>query len=323
MTEDTETLDHEAKRDVARLFNRMERAYLAVLRTGALIVASLLLLYAAWLALSGFYKVSRDVKSVKEVPATVSAEEVTDIDVKSAQNTPKDEAADPFKRERAYYRDFAKRYFGLYRAKFEPYLQANDPKTNARDFDARFVDVNGRLESIEQGDLNFAADKDDLESLLKTMTAAAEAKVTKDRLQAYQKAKKSKVSHTVTDMKTERYCSYYGYYIDQCINWDTREVPVKRTVTETKLPDGVLSPGDLFGAYHNKYVATLIDHRSENAADANTKRTEIMRDNATGIDRLWTAIKVIGSFVIVMFLFLLIALERHQRKIARAQDPSV
>jgi hypothetical protein len=126
MTEDVETLDHEAKRDVSRLFNQMERAYLAVLRTGALVVASLLLLYAAWLALSGFYKVSRDVKSVKEVAATVSTEEVTNIDVKSAQNAPEGKIADPFKRERAYYQNFAKRYLGLYRTKFEPFLQANE-----------------------------------------------------------------------------------------------------------------------------------------------------------------------------------------------------
>jgi hypothetical protein len=209
---------------------------------------------------------------------------------------------------------------GLY-AKY--IIAANDPKTSANDFDARFVDVNGRLESIKQGDLNFTTDKDDLESLLKTLTAAADAKVTKDRLQAYKRAKKSQVSHTVNNMKTERYCSYYGYYIDQCITWDTREVPVKRTVTETKLPDGVLSPSALFSAYHNKYIDALVDHRSENAAEADKKRTEIMRDNATGIGRLWTAIKVIGSFVVVMFLFLLIALERHQRKIAHAQGPSV
>ena len=55
MDDNTEKFDQPPKRDAAVLLNKMERAYLSVLRAGALIIASLLLLYAAWLCVSGLY----------------------------------------------------------------------------------------------------------------------------------------------------------------------------------------------------------------------------------------------------------------------------
>lgn len=310
---------HASKRDVAGFLNRMERVYLAALRTLALVIATLLLLYAAWLGVTGLYKVSRSADLVKETPATVTTEEVTNIDLKAVQAR-ESKAPDPFKRERAFYQDFRKRYFNLYKTKFAPFLQKDDSKISEQELEGKFVYLNNRLEAIRQGQLNFGADKADLEALLIGMTAAADAKVSQDRLRVYSSAKKSNVSRTITDTRTERYCSYYGYYIEQCITWDTREVPVKRVVTEMKLPDGVISPNDLFAAYHEKYINTLTSHRTDNAAKAESGRSEIIRGNVIGAENLWTALRVVGFFVVLMFLFLLIALERHQRKIAQTQE---
>ncbi|WP_138983943.1 hypothetical protein [Sphingomonas elodea] len=305
----------------AAMLDRMENVYLAVLRAGALLIATLLLAYAAWLGVSGLYKVSRDVKSVKEAVASVSAEDVASVDLK-AQEAKAKQAADPMRQQRSFYQGFAKRYLALYRSKFEPFQQPDDAKLTDQEFTSLFVDMDGRLTAIERGDLDFAQDKGDLEALLKAVTGAADLKVTKDRLQAYRRAKKVQVARTVTEMKTERYCSYYGYYIDSCISWSTREVPVSRTVTETRLPDGIVYPADLFRAYHQKFVDTLIERREANAAQAQKARVEIQQDNANGSERLWTAIRIVGAFVVLMFLFLLIALERHQRRIARADAGS-
>jgi len=301
--------------DFSSILNWMECTYLAVLRAGALVVATLLL-YATWLGLSGIYKVSRDAKSVQEVPAVVTAQEVTDIDLKGAQGAKAQAPVDPLQNARAFYKGFGQRYAALYRSKFEAFLQQSDPKMSDPDFDAQFLRQNERLDAIKRDDLNFEKDKADLEALLKVMTEAAGAKVSTDRLRAYQTAKKSIVSRVVTETKTERYCSYYGYYINQCISWDTREVPVKRVVTEAKLPDGVISPSDLFRAYHEKFISTLVAHRTDNAAMAESTREDIVQDNAKGAQSLWTAMLVVGGFVVLMFLFLLIALERHQRRIA-------
>lgn len=307
------------KRNFSRFFNKMEQAYLAGLRTLALVAATLLLLYAVWLGVTGLYKISLNADAIKEVPATVSTEDITNIDVKSAQAR-EAEAPDPFKIQRAFYQDFQKRYFNLYQTKFAPFLQPDDTKTTEQDFTSEFVHLGDRLEAIKQGELNFETDKADLEALLTGITGAVGAKVSQDRLRAYRAAKKTSVSRTVTSMKTERYCGYYGYYIEQCISWDTREVPVKSVVTEMKLPDGIISPSDLFAAYHEKYINTLTSRRTENAATAARAKSEIIQGNAIGSENLWTGMKVVGFFITLMFLFLLIALERHQRKIAQTRE---
>lgn len=302
---------------LAALLNRMERAYLALLRAGALAAATGLLIYAVWLGVTGLYQVSRSTKTVQEAPATVTTEEITSIDLKQARNGATKPDADPLHNARAYYQAFAKRYLALYRAKFEPFRQSDDAQIDAAAFDAAFVRTDAKLEAVGKGEIDFIKDKADLEALLKGMTAAAEAKVSQDRLRAYHNTRKTAVTRTVTETKTERYCSYYGYYIGECINWNTREVPVKRTVTETKLPEGVVTPIGLFSAYHEKFLTTLDAHRTENSARAENAREAILRDNAEGAQSLSTAVKLVGAFVVLMFLFLLIALERHQRRIAR------
>jgi len=319
MSDSTYEDDLDSRRNFSSILNRAERIYLAVLRALALIFATLLLLYAAWLGASGLYKVSKDAESVKEATAAVTAEDLTAIDLKSAEAAPQGKSPDPAKQQRAYYEDFNKRYLALYRSKFEPFLQQNDARASEKDFESRFLQIGDRLEAIKEGNLIFDADKADLEALLKVMTEAAAAKVSQDRLRTYKTARKTSVSRTVTDMRTERYCSEYGYFIDMCIDWSTRQVPVRRTVTEVKLPEGVVSPRDLFSAYHDKYVTTLGDRRRENAVAAEKARADILEDNAAGAQSLWTATQIVGLFIVLMFLFLLIALERHQRKIAQAQ----
>ena len=55
---------------------RAEGVYLAVLRGATLVFATILVVYAAWLGLSGLYNVSRNASAVKEEAVAVSADEV-------------------------------------------------------------------------------------------------------------------------------------------------------------------------------------------------------------------------------------------------------
>lgn len=89
-----------------------------------------------------------------------------------------------------------------------------------------------------------------------------------------------------------------------------------------KLPAGILSHTDLFGAYQDAYLSKLDEKRHANAAAAQNQREKILADNANGQARLLSALTVVGAFLALMFLFLLIALERHQRKIAASVAPS-
>ncbi|PWG02611.1 hypothetical protein [Sphingosinicella humi] len=305
-----------ARARAGSLLNKLERIYLGVIRAIALVAATLLVVYAAWLAISGVYKASLDVETVKEVPASVSPEEVTKIDTTRPANSDAAENSDPFADEKRYYADFTKRYLALFSSKFEAFKRPEDKRLDAEAFDARYVNSSERLESIRDGSLDYAVDKADLESWLDTLTTVASSKSTVDRLKAYQSAKMTKVSRTIKGTREQRYCSYYAYYFDECLTYDTRTVPFTRTVDETKLPDGVMSHTDLLGAYQDRYFDLLLERRRANAGSANMQRAEIAADNQDGSTRLWMAVRVVGVFVVLMFLFLLIALERHQRRIS-------
>jgi len=116
------------------ILNRLERVYLAAIRAIALVAATLLVIYAAWLAASGLYKSSRDVGSVKEDPAVVSPEEVTDIDLGKLTKTVSAPTSDPLAREKRYYADFTKRYFALFKSKFEPFKKSEDQPLDQKNF---------------------------------------------------------------------------------------------------------------------------------------------------------------------------------------------
>jgi len=302
------------------ILNKLERVYLAAIRAIALVAATLLVIYAVWLVASGVYKSSRDVASVKEQPAVVSPEEVAAIDVGKISKTDAASNSDPLAAARSYYADFAKRYYALFKNQFQPFKKPEDQPLDQRAFEQRYLQTGGRLEGIKEGVINFEQDRADLESLLSTMTTVASDPKTISRLRAYQSARKTSVTRTESGTREERYCSYYGVYIDECITYDTRTVPYSRTVQEMKLPPGVISHADLFGAYQDRFLSTLYDKREANAATAQEARQKIIADNFNGRARLWSAMGVVGAFLALMFLFLLIALERHQRRLAAAAD---
>jgi hypothetical protein len=115
----------------------------------------------------------------------------------------------------------------------------------------------------------------------------------------------------------ERYCSYFGEYVGECLLYDTRPVEYTDTEVSNVLPKGVFSPQELFGRYQENYVKTIASRRDENGSKASAERARILAANDHGKQQLQNAITAAGSFLALMFFFLLIAIERHQRRIAR------
>lgn len=298
----------------------VERFYLSALRIILLLLASGLVIGALWLGVSGLYQVSRSTASVVQEPATVTATEIADIPVHVVDKNGSNTKSNSLQAEQNFYRDFVTRYFELYQKKFAQFRKVDDPVVDRASFDTLYVKSADRLESIGRGDLNFEEDKAELNLLLSKMREVAALPQTVNRLMRYRMTNKIQKSKIVRGTKTEQYCSYFGYYINQCISYDTREVPYQRTVVETYLPPGVMTPGDLFQAYQDRHFDLLASRRRDNVSKAEAARESIIAGNAEGASRLLRGVMLVGGFLAVMFLFLVIAIERHQRKLVNALD---
>ncbi|OYW44278.1 MAG: hypothetical protein B7Z08_02905 [Sphingomonadales bacterium 32-68-7] len=187
-------------------------------------------------------------------------------------------------------------------------------------FDTAFVNVAERLAAIRDGDLVFSTDRDNLNGLLKIMTDAAALPETKAALSRYKASNRVRVVKQVRRTRNERYCYYYGAYIDECLLWDTRRVPYTANQVTYELPKGVVSHRDLFERYQTNYLGTMSERADGNLSEAALARDEILEANIRGGEQLRSALFAAGSFLAVMFFFLIIAIERHQRKIARHLD---
>jgi hypothetical protein len=311
-------------KNARRFLARAEELYLGALRAATLLIASAILLYVTWLLIVGIYNYSRSTSSVVEAPAAVSAQELAEMSLKEPTATDRSNSSQASAETKvdAFYKDYTKRYHAVFQQKFERYRQASDPKLSLSQFDDSYLKTADRRQAIAEGDLDFTQDKDDLNSLLKVVDEASDLPETKANLAKYQSTPKRRVTKQVRRTRTERYCSYYGYYIDECIMYSSRQVPYVENRVSYELPKGIVSYRDLFGRLQDNYLNGLQTKRADNEADALRQRSEILEANERGRSQLQLALIAGASFLALMFFFLLIAIERHQRALARAQSAS-
>lgn len=302
-----------------RLIDKAEKTYLILLRAAVLGIATLLLAYALWLGLAGLYKISKSPDSVREAEAKVSAETVATLDNASVPDDSAPNATDDRTDRKpmlAFYRAFRKRYFDLYRQSFENYRHASDPQMSETDFDTAFLSTDKRQKAAANGNLDFEKDRADLEKLFATMKEAAALPITRKRLETYRKTQPRRVVRSVEKIRYERYCSFFSSYFDSCITYDTRPVPYTERQVSMAMPDGLLAPRKLFEAYQANFGRDLTAQRETNAAEARQQREAIVAGNMIGRMNLWTAMQIAAAFMMLMFFFLMIAIERHQRKLS-------
>ncbi|MGH7948102.1 MAG: SHOCT domain-containing protein [Candidatus Binataceae bacterium] len=302
---------------------KAETFYLKVLRGVTLVIATVLVGYAGWLGLAGLYGLSRNAASVEEEPVSVAAKEVADVDLSKSASPMAATSAAPteFQDQKRFYGGALDQYYRLFQTSFEKFRKDDDKSLTKADFDKRFLNIEERIGALKSGDFDFTQDRADLTGLIAVMKETAALPVTQQRLAKYRSAQKTRIEEKVSRTRNETYCSYYGYYIDQCILYDTRPVKYTETKVSLKLPDGVISHVDLFGAYQRKYLETLVSRRETSQQRAKMERERILAANEMGRQSMWTAVSVAGAFIVLMFFFLLIAIERHQRKLAA--DPTV
>lgn len=232
--------------------------------------------------------------------------------------------------QRAYYRDFVDRYYELFRVRFEPFRQSEDKRLTRDEFDDNFIKTEQRLEQVAAGDLNFAKDRDDMRELLSVMTAAAVIPTTRSRLENYRTAKKVPVQRKVQRTRTE-YRRGWDSYATNCSGWyyspvgcparRAVQVPYTETVTSMEFPSGTQSHTALFRAFQDRYFELLTGRRDENASRAESERQSILAGKVEGSGALMTALQIFCAFLALMFFFLLIAIERHQRQMSDRMAP--
>lgn len=310
------------------ILDRAESLYLRVLRAVTLIIATLLLIYAGWLAASSLYRISKSPDSVVEEEAVVSPDELVNVQMPATQTDASKSASGPrvHPTQAAFYQSFIDRYYALYRARFEPYRQRDDKQLSKGEFDGAYINTAARKDAVAKGELDFETDRKDLETLLSVMSAAAAKPATIQRLKRYQTARKVPVKERVERTRTQLVkgwdsssmaCTYWYESPIGCPVTRAVEVPYTETVTKMEYPAGTQSHTQIFRAFQDRFFELLEQRRTANATRAERERQGILAGIAEGQLSLVTALQILGAFLILMFFFLLIAIERHQRKLAQ------
>lgn len=303
---------------------RIESVYLLILRVTILIIATILMGYAIWLMATSVYKISQSPSSIHEKTASVAVEEIAQAKA-SAQLQVQDQQPQVDPAQRHYYDGFVVRYYSLYRTQFQPYSHPDDKVLSKDEFDDFFIQSGARLDKIRAGGLGFESDKADLEDLLKVMSQASAQPAVRARLAHYKSAQKVQTAQQVQRFKVELRKGW-DPYSTACPDWYesptgcsvTRAVsiPYNETIYSMQYPQGTESNEAIFRALQERYFTLLNQRRADNAAEAEAARQAIADGNIAGRLSLVTALEVFGGFLMLMFFFLLIAIERHQRRLA-------
>jgi hypothetical protein len=309
------------------ILDRTEQVYLRLLRATILVIATGLIVYAAILAATSLFKIVRSPDSVVEETASVAPDEITNASLSQPQVPAAPDSPRTSPAQRQAYDQLLNRYYGLFRSRFENYRQNDDHPLSRDEFDDRFIQVQTRLNAIGRGQLDFATDTADLDSLVRVMSDAAQLPAAQQRLSRYRAARRVQVCQNVERTRTQIEMRWNPYGTS-CLAWyenggcsEPRTVTVPYTARECSMrfPEGTQSHVQIFRAFQDRYFGLLAERRSANAARAQASRDDIAAGNVAGHQGLWTTLLVLGGFLVLMFFFLLIAIERHQRRLSGVQ----
>ncbi|MEN2787564.1 hypothetical protein ACFOKI_02910 [Sphingomonas qilianensis] len=306
--------------------DRIEFLYLRVLRAMLLVGATVLLICALVWAATSVTRILRSPDSVAERPSVVSANELQESGLKMSSSASSNAALNKdFREQRSNYDSFLRRYYSLYRTRYQPNLRTDDKTLAIGEFDDLTINSSARLASIRKGELDFAVDKKDLDTFLPVIVTASSSKSTDDRLSKYRLATKKPVATQVQRTRTETRRGW-DPYSENCPAWYESPigcavnrqvvVPYSETVKVMRYPDGIASPNEILKSYQDRYFGLLAERRRTNADKASSERQDIVAGQATGWGGLSQSVMIVGAFLVLMFFFLLVAIERHQRRIA-------
>lgn len=259
--------------------DKAEALYLRILRWIAIFVATIILAYAAWNGLSSVINYVQTLQTVEVKPVAV-----TEADMVAAATPPPTDAApvratvetESKKLPPSIYDVHAKKMYQVWKAEFEPYRPQSDPALTFADFS----------EWYQTEYINGTLRKHDvLDWVLYEDRTKADLEMSVEVL-----AKAAKDPAIVVRMKAFQAGKSKNEF------WDRYDQMFMR------LTDG--------------YWVTLKIKRDAEIARAAAGQAELARKSAAAGSSFVQARNALVGFLGLMFFFLIVAMERHQRQIA-------
>jgi hypothetical protein len=320
------------------LLARLSDNYLGLLRAVSLIIATLFLVGAAgYLIVGGAMQIGP--RDIDPEPVVVIADDIVASPESAAADTPATGAIARGASQPRWQREtpewFRSAYHELYKNKFAPFGRTGEtvvarPSFLADVLDDEFLD---RIQAVDEARLTAPADtaregRAVWPMLLSAMTGAADDPQTRRELQAYKSARRTQVCRSQTVMRNRRVQQWDRFSL-ACPYWyEDGGCLVSRTITEPEqqrscsmqfpadLDGPVASMKQLQGQFITTLENKLID--AENAAQQATVDAADRRQR--GWNHMSYAVQLFGAFLALMFCFLLVAIERHYRRLTVAME---
>ncbi|MET3528087.1 hypothetical protein [Phenylobacterium koreense] len=345
-----------AKPSESGLASRVERVYLAMLRVLTLVVASICILGALLLALDGGRRLLMSTDVVPE-PVAISTEDALGPLVRAAGEEKVGGGASGVEASSAAKAKHAAFMKGAFATYYETYrrfaLASNKPEdkllspaelASALGYSAEALDAEpAPSEHADDPDApaNLAQDAIS-EALARTSLlfqtdetfSTRQIEVVRNALadpRLVAKAAKYKAAQ-----KTAQSCStvyqvrsVWDSNSTACAEWYYRPYgcPVRRSVPVEQCvpayPEDVESPLETFAKLDESYRLAWSSKTTSAQSAADTKAAEKREVKAGAPAAFVLALQIFGGFLVVMFMFLLIAIERHLRRLASTRPASL
>lgn len=302
--------------------DRIEDIYLTILRVAVLAVATICLCAAVYFAADALWRVAVSTK-VETEPTTVSGAEVASKmrDAPDADRTSDGPAipASVRTRHQQFVKDVFPAYYAIYRQASESYKKPEDKTLSSEQLlDALGYDL-GTYAAGQDPTTRLFVEDENYRAQIKTSVTAALAGADAVRLlREYKAAEKTAQSCSTAYERRRVWDSYStacrGWYYEPYGCEVTRSVPVERCVPA--YPDGIVSPAVAFGRADEAFRALWLEKFDKNASDAATKVSEREATRAQIGPKLLTALQIAIGFLVVMLFFLIVAIERHLRRLS-------
>ncbi|ALC11156.1 hypothetical protein [Sphingopyxis sp. 113P3] len=313
-----------------------ESRYLGLLRLSSLLIATILLAGASIFSLTGVVKQlgSSDIEpELAQVDASDLIAPTAHAGDDSETENPKSQGAPgPLWKSRLN-AEQQRRFFTIYKSKFEPSRRKEDPVlTRESFFEQVFPDDQiDELRALPLDKLSGADGKPIgafpalADELAQAIEQAAQSSALKRQLSAYKRATKIQVCETKMVSQSRQIsawdsgstnCAYWYEYPYGCPVTRTVQESVPTRACEMRVPETLKRPVALYSELVRRYGESAAAGVERQAIAAEERRAEILARKAEGKGALLSGGQWFLAFMAVMFLYLVVAIERHQRRLA-------